>query len=67
MSNKMIDLCPNDNGESVIYLKSNSKVDVNKIDFSCTETYHDSNKIYNKPTLFKCIKCGLIFSEFLLF
>ena len=65
MSNKMINLCPNDNGESVIYLKSNSKAGVNKIDFSSTETYQaDSNKIYNKPTLFRCIKCGLIFSEF---
>ena len=31
----------------------------NKIDVKCTSTIHD------KPTLYKCSKCSLIFSEYL--
>ena len=48
--------CPNKKESSVLY-QSNHKN--NKIDVKCTSTIHD------KPTLYKCSKCSLIFSEYL--
>ncbi len=46
--------CKND---SIIWHKSKSKIN-NKIDVTCTTDNHD------KPTLFKCKNCKLIFSEY---
>ena len=57
--------CTNCNGETKLYLKSNSQVDLNKIDFSCTESSRLNNdKTPLKPNLFICKDCGIIFSEF---
>ncbi len=49
-------LCPYDNLESEILYQSNNKA--KKIDLKCTSDIHD------KPTLYKCTKCNLIFSEY---
>ena len=51
--------------ESEIYLKSNNLIDLNKIDFSCTEKNSlniDESPL--KPNLFICKNCKIIFSEF---
>ena len=49
-------LCPYDNEQSSILYQSN-KID-KKIDLKCTSDVHE------KPTLYKCTKCKLIFSEY---
>ena len=57
--------CSNCNGDTKIYLKSNNKIDLEKIDFSCTENRMLSkDSIPLKPNLFICKECGIIFSEF---
>jgi 2-polyprenyl-3-methyl-5-hydroxy-6-metoxy-1,4-benzoquinol methylase len=49
--------CPyHERKESLILYKSNEKNDV-KLDVKCTSKTHD------KPTLYKCTSCNLIFSE----
>tara|TARA_B100000900_G_scaffold252254_1_gene214963 strand:- start:5228 stop:6100 length:873 start_codon:yes stop_codon:yes gene_type:complete len=50
-------LCPYDNEKSFVLYKSNNKD--KKIDLKCTSDVHD------KPTLYKCKKCNLIFSEYI--
>ena len=50
-------LCPcPDNKESFVLYQSNQKN--NKIDVKCT------SEIHSKPTLYKCKKCDLVFSEY---
>ena len=50
-------LCPcPDNKESFVLYQSDQKN--NKIDVKCT------SEIHSKPTLYKCKKCGLVFSEY---
>ena len=50
-------LCPcRDNKESFVLYQSDQKN--NKIDVKCT------SEIHSKPTLYKCKKCGLVFSEY---
>jgi hypothetical protein len=49
-------LCPYDNKESSILYQSNNKD--KKIDLKCTSDVHEN------PTLYKCKKCNLIFSEY---
>ena len=48
-------LCPFDKVESSVLYKSAYRSD--KLDLRCTSETHD------KPTLYKCNKCKLIFSE----
>ena len=48
--------CTNKKESSVLYQSDHKN---NKIDVKCTSTIHD------KPTLYKCSKCSLIFSEYL--
>ena len=48
-------LCPYDKNESFLLYKSNNNEKV--IDVKCT------SEIHNKPDLYKCKKCNLIFSE----
>ena len=50
-------LCPYDKKESAILYQSYDKD--KKIDLKCTTEVHD------KPTLYKCKKCNLIFSEYI--
>ena len=51
-------LCPcPDNKESFVLYQSDQKN--NKIDVKCT------SEIHSKPTLYKCKKCGLVFSEYI--
>ena len=52
----MICPCP-DNKESFVLYQSDQKN--NKIDVKCT------SEIHSKPTLYKCKKCGLVFSEYI--
>ena len=48
-----------------IYLKSDSKTDIEQIDYSCTQnTRLEKDYKPPKPNLFICNKCGIIFSEF---
>ena len=49
-------LCPYDNEESIVLYQSYNKD--KKIDLKCTTEVHE------KPTLYKCTKCSLIFSEY---
>ena len=50
-------LCPYDNEKSsILYLSKNKD---KKIDLKCTSDVHE------KPTLYKCKKCNLIFSEYI--
>jgi 2-polyprenyl-3-methyl-5-hydroxy-6-metoxy-1,4-benzoquinol methylase len=49
-------LCPFDKEQSSILYQSNNKD--KKIDLKCTSEIHE------KPTLYKCTKCNLIFSEY---
>ena len=51
-------LCPClDNKESFVLYQSVHKN--NKIDVKCT------SEIHSKPTLYKCKKCSLVFSEYI--
>jgi len=49
-------LCPYDNEETNILYKSHNKS--KKIDLKCT------SEVHTKPTLYKCTKCSLVFSEY---
>ena len=55
--------CP-DNNESVILYQTNRKKKEIKINVECT-SYKTQNVEHWKPTLFKCKKCNLIFSEYI--
>ena len=57
--------CPcSDNSESFVLYKGNRKKNETKIDVNCTSLSRQNVKHW-KPTLLKCKKCNLIFSEYI--
>ena len=55
--------CP-DNNESVILYQTDPKKKQSKIDVECTSILN-TDKEHWKPSLYKCKKCNLIFSEYI--